>query len=455
MIIIFLLQNQCSSSESAGTWKTVSSKKINDALSYLMAAAKEEVQERYKELISSVQEENECLVKSHEVLQSQLTKLKKEYEVKMEDLRNVKQECDYLKKYIEEQRADSVKSKSMVEAQEATSKCNEELKSKLVESQKNYYAMSATLKRTIDEKDAYIVRRISEMAKKYDQVDSSLKYEIRQKEALKLSLDSVTSKLKDTVEENEELKIDLKNLKDNHKAIYGAKLNHFLDENEAISKHNEKLQDEYTKLEAERDAIFVKLKQMTKEKESTAEGNEKLKLEIANIRKECDDLSANQTKLEETVADKQLALEEGIRLKDMFIDQAKALQCEKDKLKTQLDASHSQGELRKASEVAKDKTIADLKQQLQELTKLQNNTDAHNKPLKSKSAQTPRSFSGIKSVKCEKCNRVFVTSKKLKTHVKKVHRRERSHKCNCCDKTFYNSENLERHNKAKHLIEYM
>ena len=66
----------------------------------------------------------------------------------------------------EEQKADSAKLNLMVEAQEGMSKCNEELRSKLAESQE----------------------KCDSVSKDYDEIDARLKSEIEDKEAFQRSL---------------------------------------------------------------------------------------------------------------------------------------------------------------------------------------------------------------------------------------------------------------------------
>ena len=111
MNIICLLQNQCTSSEGACAGEKSSFKKVKEAFKDWMADAKEEVLKSNIELVSGIQEENGCLAKSNEELQSLLTKQEEE---------NIKLKDDNVKQH----------EKSEAEFSRMT-QCNEELKTKV------------------------------------------------------------------------------------------------------------------------------------------------------------------------------------------------------------------------------------------------------------------------------------------------------------------------------------
>ena len=305
MKIICFFQDLCSSSEGASGEKQTSSKKVNEALNDLMAAVKDEVLGSNKELMSKMQEEMECLAKYNEELQSQLSKHE-------EDNIKLKEESVKEHEKFKAELGKMTHSNQELRIQvEGISKFNEELKSKLAESRKEYDAMSATLKCTIDEK-ADITRRISEMEKDHNEIYVRLKSKIKQKHTLQRSLDTATSKLalmareKGTLtQHNEKLKGDINILQDSRITV-SAKLNHVLKENQAIVQCNEKLLHDSNVLKSERDTVSVKLKQMTAklkqvtdETEATYDKNKELKFKMAIMSKEHDDLSTTLDNIRE------------------------------------------------------------------------------------------------------------------------------------------------------------
>ena len=55
-----------------------------------------------------------------------------------------------------------------------------------------------------------------------------------------------------------------------------------------------------------------------------------------------------------------------------------------------------------------------------------------------------------KILKCDKCEKQFISNPKLRRHIDGVHERQKNVQCETCDKQFFDKSHLKRHKQYVH-----